>query len=108
MSTLEYTGPTVFSKNSTGRVQFLMQGAYLTVPTNWDWDLTFRISKRAIPEITKALADAGIVLNDRDRNNVFKLFEIEYKGYMWGNLSKGDKALLYWKHVVPDSEDNDF
>ena len=106
MSTLEYTGPTVYSTKSTGRWQFLMQGMYLTVPTKWDWDITFRISKRAIPEITKVLAEAGVVLNDRDRAQVFKLFDIEYEGYMWGNLSKGDKALLHWKHVIPDSDDD--
>jgi DNA-binding transcriptional ArsR family regulator len=103
MRTLKYIGPTVFSKNLNGR--FLMKGTYLCVPTNWACDITRCVTQSAIPEITKKLEENGIVIDERDRHNVFKLFEIEYVGYMSGTLRKGDKALLYWQDLDPEYDE---
>lgn len=82
-----------------------MKGTYLCVPTNWACDITRCVTQSAIPEITKKLEENGIVIDERDRHNVFKLFEIEYVGYMSGTLRKGDKALLYWQDLDPEYDE---
>ena len=76
MRTLKYSGQTVYSKNLKGRYQFLMNGMYVCVPTKWACDITRNVTKSAIPEILRVLEKNGIVIDARDRERVFKLFDM--------------------------------